>query len=90
MSAREKCADLVANCYAPGVRSIDACMLSAPACVSLEPWTEPAPCCAPACFTAYTSARKAGVDPLTAYQKVLYDTPICMPGVDAMLAGGAP
>ncbi|MEZ4313729.1 MAG: hypothetical protein R3F14_37390 [Polyangiaceae bacterium] len=90
MSAREKCADLVANCYQPGVRSLDACMLSAPACTTNEPWTEAEPCCATACFTAYSNLRKAKVDPLTAYQKVLYDTPVCMPGVDAMLSGGAP
>ncbi|UQA57265.1 hypothetical protein [Polyangium aurulentum] len=89
MSARELCADLVANCFEPGVRSIDACMMSAPHCTTPEPWTEPSPCCADACFTAFATQRKSGVDPITAYLRVLYDTPICMPGVDAML-GGAP
>ena len=90
MTARERCADLVAHCFAPGVRGLDACLLSAPACASAEPWTESDACCASECKVSYSNLRKAGVDPLTAYQKVLYETPICMPGVDAMLAGGAP
>lgn len=89
ISARDKCADLVANCFEPGVRSLDACMMSAPHCTTSEPWTEPSPCCADPCFTAYATQRKASVDPLTAYLRVLYEGPICMPGVDAML-GGAP
>lgn len=89
ISARELCADLVANCYEPGVRSIDACMMSAPHCMTATPWTEATPCCADECFTAYATLRTNEVDPLTAYLRVLYDSPICMPGVDAKL-GGAP
>ncbi len=89
ITARELCADLVANCFEPGVRSLDACMMSAPHCATATPWTEPAPCCADACLTAYAALRTSKVDPLTAYLRVLYDSPICMPGVDAKL-GGAP
>lgn len=89
ISARELCADLVAGCFEPGVRSLDACMMSAPHCTTQQPWTEASPCCADECFTAYADLRTSGVDPLTVYLRVLYDTPICMPGVDAML-GGAP
>ena len=89
ITARELCADLVANCFEPGVRSLDACMMSAPHCATATPWTEPAPCCADACFTAYAALRTNKVDPLTAYLRVLYDSPICMPGVDSKL-GGAP
>jgi len=89
ISARELCADLVANCFEPGVRSLDACFMSAPHCTTSQPWTEPAACCADPCFTAYSAERIAGVDPLTAYLRVLYEGPICMPGVDALL-GGAP
>ncbi len=87
ITARELCADLVANCFEPGVRSLDACMMSAPHCATQTPWTEPAPCCADECFTAYAALRTAKVDPLKAYLEVLYDTPICMPGVDAKLGG---
>lgn len=89
MTAREGCAALVANCHDPELRSIDACMMSAPHCATAEPWTEPSPCCADACFAAYATQRLQGTDPLTAYLRILYDGPICMPGVDAML-GGAP
>ncbi|MBK8254314.1 MAG: hypothetical protein IPK82_16805 [Polyangiaceae bacterium] len=90
MSARELCADLVANCFEAGVRSLDACFMSAPHCTTSQPWTEPAPCCADDCFVAYANQRKAGTDPFTAYLRVLYEPPICMPGVDLMLQGGAP
>jgi hypothetical protein len=62
-------------------------MMSAPHCATSTPWTEAAPCCADACFTAYATLRTNKVDPLTAYLRVLYDTPICMPGVDAKLGG---
>ena len=89
ISARELCADLVANCFQPGVRSLDACMMSAPHCTTSQPWTEVTPCCADPCFVAYAAQRTAGVDPMTAYLRILYEGPICMPGVDAML-GGAP
>jgi|JI10StandDraft_1071094.scaffolds.fasta_scaffold54793_2 hypothetical protein len=89
ITARKGCADLVANCHEPGVRSIDACMLSAPACATDEPWNEASPCCAEACFADYSALRVQGTDPLTAYLTVLYERPICMPGVDGML-GGAP
>lgn len=89
ISGRERCADLVANCHAPGVRSIDACMLSAPACATAEPWLEATPCCAEACLTGYAALRMQGMDPIGAYLQVLFEAPICMPGVDAML-GGAP
>ena len=89
ISARELCADLVANCFQPGVRSLDACMMSAPHCTTTQPWTEVTPCCADPCFVAYAAQRTAGVDPMTAYLRILYEGPICMPGVDAML-GGAP
>ncbi len=88
ISARERCADLVTNCFEPGTRSLDACMLSAPRCATAQPWTESGACCAEACWTAYTGLRAAGVDPLTATLEVLYSSPNCMPGVDAM-AGGA-
>jgi hypothetical protein len=87
VSAREGCADLVANCLEPGVRSLDACMLSAPPCATPEPWNEVGPCCADTCFAVYSALRVKGIDPLTAYLKVLYEGPICMPGVDAMLGG---
>lgn len=87
ITARELCADLVSNCLDPGVRSLDACMMSAPHCQTSTPWTEPTPCCADGCFVAYAAQRTAKVDPLTAYLRVLYDSPICMPGVDAKLGG---
>lgn len=89
LTARDLCAQLVSNCFEPGVRSLDACFMSAPHCTTATPWNEPAPCCADACFTAYATERTNKVDPLTAYLRVLYDTPICMPGVDDKL-GGAP
>lgn len=90
MTARDACAALVSNCYSPGVRSMDACMMSAPTCLTTTPWNEATPCCAQACLDGYAALRTAKVDPLNSYLKVLYDGPVCMPGVDTMLAGGAP
>lgn len=87
ITARDRCATLVSNCFEPNVRSIDACMLSAPHCGTAQPWTESSPCCAEACWTAYATLRTAGVDPLSASLSVLYDSPSCMPGVDALLGG---
>ena len=87
LTARDLCADLISNCFAPGTRSLDACMLSAPRCQTSQPWTESSPCCADACWSAYAALRTAGTDPLTAYLRVLYKSPICMPGVDAAFGG---
>lgn len=89
LSARDRCANVVTHCFEPGVRSLDACMLSAPRCGTAQPWTESGACCAEACWTSYAALRTAGVDPLTATLDVLYNRPSCMPGVDTLL-GGAP
>ena len=75
MTARAACAHLVSNCFQPGVRSLDACMLSAPVCSTAEPWDEAIACCAADCSISYAALRTSGVDPLSAYLKVLFDTP---------------
>jgi hypothetical protein len=87
LSARETCADLISHCFDPQSRSVDSCMRSAPRCKTSEPWMEPSACCAEACWTTYAELRQSNVDPLTAYLRVLYEAPACMPGVDAAMAG---
>lgn len=83
------CSALVTRCVKPPTHSLDACMLSAPRCTTGEPWkAEPfVPCCPAACADQYEAARKQGVAPLAAFDRVLYGgdsgRPGCVPATAA-------
>jgi hypothetical protein len=81
------CATLLSACYAPPRRSLDACVVSAPACATARPWEESAVCCPTACRDAYEDARRAGRTPDEALDEVFFQNPDCFPGVRAQLGG---
>lgn len=81
-----RCSSLVTRCVSPGVRTLDACMISAPVCTTATPWNEP-PCCPAACATQYESLRRMGDAPVRAFDRALFGEPSCVagiPGVGAM------
>ncbi len=87
VNALAGCAGLISGCYQPGVRSLDACVLSMPKCATGEPWNESAACCPASCVTRYEAARVAGTPPQAAAYTVLFKSPRCIPGLDDALGG---
>lgn len=81
-----ECLALVLACRMGG-HSVDDCLYSAPRCTSDAPWDEP-DCCPAACWPAYETLRVAGTPPVDALHTVVTGTPSCVPGLDALLAGG--
>ncbi len=88
ITAVGRCADLVTGCYEGG-STLDACVASARACRTQEPWKEDDDCCPSACATAFEAERKLGTAPLEAFEKAFFTAPDCFPGVRAAL-GDAP
>jgi len=68
------CSALVTRCVHPGIRSLDACFMSAPRCADARPWAaQPFVVCCPAtCWESYEALRIAGKTPLAAYDKALF------------------
>lgn len=87
VNALAGCAGLISGCYQPGVRSLDACVLSMPKCATAKPWEESAACCPASCVERYEAARIAGAPPQAAAYTVLFKSPRCIPGLDDALGG---
>jgi hypothetical protein len=88
ITAGGACARWLTTCVAPGGHPLDDCARSAPPCASERPWEEATTCCPAACFDRYQDARRAGADPLAAFDAVYFAEDTCFPGVAALLAGG--
>lgn len=91
ISAAGRCRRWVTTCRArtePFVPNLDDCVRSVPRCQTTTPQNEDA-CCAQACVTAYMDRRAADVAPLQAFIQTLAASS-CHPGVEALVAPGAP
>ena len=87
VNALAGCAALISGCYQPGVRTLDACVISMPICATAEPWKEASPCCPTACVERYETMRKAGTPAQAAAYTMLFKSPRCIPGLDVALGG---
>ncbi len=90
LTALADCTAMVLRCVDRRLQghSLDACVVSTPACQTDLPWTEPT-CCPAACVEAYERHRIAGAAPIQAFRAAFHARPRCMPGLDA-LVGDAP
>jgi hypothetical protein len=86
LTALAACTSMITRCVHPPERSLDACVISTPRCTTSQPWQEPE-CCAESCVTAYEARRRAGVNPILAFDQTFYGPSICMPGVDELKGG---
>ena len=89
VTAAGVCARWITTCVDAGHR-LDDCTRSAPPCATDRPWEEPTACCPAKCFERYQDARRAGADPLAAFDPVYFGTDTCFPGVATLLSGGNP
>jgi hypothetical protein len=85
VTAVARCARWITLCVSPPERTLDDCTRSAPHCATDEPWLESAECCPASCFAAYEVQRAAGVSPMLALERVLFDDGACVPGLRALL-----
>lgn len=85
ISAMAECADLVTYCVG-GDRTLDACVANAQVCDAQRSVT---PCCPKACADEFAKARKAGAEPIAAFDQVYFQDDKCFPDV-AKLPGVKP
>ena len=74
------CTNWVTACYQPGVRELDDCARSAPACATDKPWLESGLCCPKKCFSDYRVKRLSGIPDLDAFFEVYVMDGSCFPG----------
>lgn len=80
------CATLVVSCFEDGVRNIPGCLANVPTCESDTPWDDASNlCCAPGCADRYAELRVAGNAEPQAFVGAVWETPSCMPGLDALV-----
>jgi len=87
VTAAAECAAAVLACFSPPERNWAGCFAAVPACPNERPFAgdEP-PCCAVACFDTFQALLREGRDAPTAFAAAIYESPSCMPGVDAAVA----
>ncbi|MDP3275233.1 MAG: hypothetical protein Q8Q09_08570 [Deltaproteobacteria bacterium] len=87
LNALARCAVLVTHCAeARGGRTVDSCFASVRRCATSTPWSEE-PCCPTDCATRYAAARTSGLGMVRSFDRALFSTPSCVPGVDAQRRG---
>jgi len=83
ITALGTCLSLVLGCFqppdTPNGRSIDACVVSAQACKTEQPWAETEPCCPASCQDLYRELRGRGYTDADAW--ILVGSGNCMPGL---------
>jgi hypothetical protein len=87
VTAHGQCLDLVARCFTPTSRALDACTVWAPTCATVRPWEEPAPCCPPRCIDAFERLRREGRPSLEAFTEVYLERRECFPGLLESIRG---
>jgi hypothetical protein len=87
ITAAAECAAAVLACFSPGERNWAGCFVAVPACTSERPFEDDGPaCCAAGCVDRFQALLREGRDAPTAFAAAIYESPSCMPGVDAAVA----
>ena len=77
-TALAACSRRITECAYGNVRSLDACAVSVPPCMTTHWWAEAEVCCPPSCIDAYAAARSSGKNQVAAFMDTYGPNTVCV------------